>query len=410
MLTGVMMRNSMKLMPVLLIMTGLILALSACDGVIAVPDEQAELDKAVAQTLTAYPLATETATATATPEPTLSATQPVEQYGPTNFPTDVNPLTGLQVSDPNILNRRPVMIKVSNYPRNGRPHAGLSYADIVFDYYLGVHMNRYMGLYYGQDATQVGPIRSGRLVDRWLVSMYQGVLGMEYADAYVYGKILDKLGYSRAISSSTDTCPAICSNTNPQTITSVFANTAEFSKFYAKKPSASNTRQNLDGMAFNSIPPSGGVAANEFTMQYSDISIGNWKYDPGTRKYLRWVEDEPKEPGEITLIPLIDRLNEQQLKFSNVVILFAEIERLNSADTLHEIHIANTVGRALILRDGQMYDVTYKSGDDHPIQFFDKADKVFELQPGNTWISITGTNSQLKEKSSAVFRVTLGLP
>ena len=117
-----------------------------------------------------------------------------------------------------------------------------------------------------------------------------------------------------------------------------------------------------------------------------------------------------KTPGEITLIPLTDRLTNEQLRFSNVIVVFAEIETLNRADTLHEIHIANTSGRALIFRDGQMYDVTYKTGDDHPIQFFDKADKVFELQPGNTWISITGTNSQLKEESAEAFRVTLGLP
>ena len=291
------MRNNHIKNTAILIAVVLILALSACDGIIATPDQQSVIDQAVAQTLAAYPTVTETPTATPTIEPTVTATISVVQYGPTNFPTDVNPLTGLKVSDPNLLNRRPVMIKVSNYPRIGRPHAGLSYADIVFDYYMGVGMNRHMGLFYSQDATQVGPIRSGRLVDRWLVNMYQGVLGMEYADAYVYGKILDKLGYSRTISSASDTCPAICSKDTPQTITSVFANTAEFSKLYAKKPSSSNTRQNLDGMAFNTVPPSGGVAAVEFTMQFSTNSIGNWRFDPATRKYLRWVEDEPKDTG-----------------------------------------------------------------------------------------------------------------
>ncbi|MCD6355663.1 MAG: DUF3048 domain-containing protein, partial [Anaerolineaceae bacterium] len=88
-----------------------------------------------------------------------------------------NPLTGLPVSDPALLERRPVMVKVSNFPRLGRPHAGLSFADIVFEYFIGFGQNRFLALYYGQDAEKIGPVRSGRRVDAELVTMYSGVLG-----------------------------------------------------------------------------------------------------------------------------------------------------------------------------------------------------------------------------------------
>ena len=43
---------------------------------------------------------------------------------PGNFPADVNPLTGEQVEDPQVLQRRPIAIKVSNYPALVRPQAG----------------------------------------------------------------------------------------------------------------------------------------------------------------------------------------------------------------------------------------------------------------------------------------------
>ncbi len=77
-----------------------------------------------------------TSTVTPTTEPTLTATPtasptplyPVEGLGPTNFPENVDPLTGLQVEDPAILNRRPILIKVQNLPRSGRPQFGLSKA------------------------------------------------------------------------------------------------------------------------------------------------------------------------------------------------------------------------------------------------------------------------------------------
>ena len=88
---------------------------------------------------------TSTITMTAVPVvPTLGA------YGPTGFPTNIDPLTGLAVADPTILNRRPVLIKVANFPSSGRPHAGLSFADIVFDYGIDGGTNRFMALFYGQ--------------------------------------------------------------------------------------------------------------------------------------------------------------------------------------------------------------------------------------------------------------------
>ena len=88
----------------------------------------------IVDTATLNPTATITNTPAPsnTPEPTTTftpaPTQVVIQVGPSDFPSDVNPLTGLQVSDPTLLDRRPITIKVANYPRAGRPHAGLSSA------------------------------------------------------------------------------------------------------------------------------------------------------------------------------------------------------------------------------------------------------------------------------------------
>ncbi len=109
-------------------------------------------------------------------EPTLVNTP---TYEPTMIPQDINPLTGLPVEDAAKLNRLPVLIKVSNYPRTGRPHAGLSSADIVFDYYVGEMFNRFVAVFYGNDAPQVGPIRSGRLVDSQLTQMFRVFWFME---------------------------------------------------------------------------------------------------------------------------------------------------------------------------------------------------------------------------------------
>lgn len=398
-------------LPIITIIFIFTLALTACQQ--AAPTiSQEEIDQAVKQTLAALPTATITPTPTTTPTPTSTPTPVIVQYGPTDFPLNVNPLTGLEVADPEILNRRPLMIKVANFPRDGRPHAGLSLADIVFDYYTGEGSNRFMALYYGQDAAQVGPVRSGRLVDPYLVEMYQGVLGSVYAWKDTWTAILDYLGWTRVISEGPNTCPAMCrdeaiNKVKPEI--SVFANSAEMSKYFASRAGATNTRQNLDGMAFHTIAPAGGVDGLKLTHQFGKNNLAEWIYDPETRKYARWIEDL-KDTGLVEMIPLVDRVTGEQLKFSNVIVMFVHIQQLNKDDTMHEFNILNTTGRALVFRDGKMYDVTYQTSYHTPIQFLDADGNPFELQPGNTWIHITGSNTSLTEESPGEFFTRNGLP
>jgi hypothetical protein len=84
-------------------------------------------------------------------------------YGPSYFPEDVDPLTGLPGDDLRLFQRRPIVIKVTNFPRSVRPQWGLSQADQVFEYYIGDEMSRFIGIFYGKDASRVGPVRSARL-------------------------------------------------------------------------------------------------------------------------------------------------------------------------------------------------------------------------------------------------------
>jgi hypothetical protein len=398
-------------LPILAIILVFTLVLTACQT--AVPTvSQEEIDQAVQQTLAALPTATSTPTATVTPTPTNTPAPVIVQYGPTNFPDNVNPLTGLEISDPNILNRRPIMVKVANFPRDGRPHAGLSQADIVFDYYTGEGSNRFIGVYYGQDASQIGPVRSAREVDRYLVRMYQGVLGAVYAWVGTWNNILETLGWNRVISEGPNTCPAMCRDETINKVKpeiSVFANSAEMSKYYAARPGVIDTRQNLDGMTFHTIAPDGGVNALTLTHQFGTNNIAKSNYDPHTKKYASEI-DNNRDSGLVEMIPLVDRVTGEQLQFSNVIVIFVHIEQLNKDDTLHEFDIVNQTGRALIFRDGNMYDVTWKSGYDTPIQFRDASGNPFELQPGNTWIHLTGSLTSLTETAPGEFFTKNGVP
>jgi len=335
---------------------------------------------------------------TSTPTPTLTPTPSVEPSGPTNFPDNVDPLTGLRVSDPSILNRRPVFVKVSNFPRDGRPHAGLSSADIVFEYYIGEGTNRFIALYYGQNSSKVGPIRSGRLIDAQLVPMYQGILAMESAYVTVYNAILNALG-RRVIIGGPSTCPAICDD-GRHTVTSVFADTAALTQL-ATARGVDNTKPNLDGMRFDPQVPSGGTPATDITVEYNIQDKGEWRYDAASGAYLRWIESVDNN-GNVTMVPLTDRNTEKQLSFNNVVILFAFYNEL--APTLHQVNLNNNPNgaRAILFRDGQAFEGIWKSvGTDKPIQLFTKDGQPLPFKPGNSWMVIMGTNTTVNTSGPA---------
>jgi len=332
---------------------------------------------------------------TETPEPTETltptATTTPQAVGPINFPDNVNPLTGLVVADPTLLDRRPVFVKVANYPAIGRPHAGLSSADMVFEYFIGVGTNRFIGLFYGQESDKIGPVRSGRLVDPHIVSLYEGILGMEGAYVTVFDHITEILG-DRVVSGR-GTCPAICDD-GRYIVTSVFADSEAMTEVSTEQ-GVENRRYTLEGMAFDPEPPAGGVDGEAASVYFSSYNRGDWRFDADSGKYLRWIEDDTGNPEN--MIPLVDRNTDDQLAFSNVVILFAKHTEL--APTLHEIELWNVIGqRAIIFRDGQVFDGTWTTpSQTQPIQFLDESGNFIPLRPGNTWVVIMGTGSLVSE-------------
>jgi hypothetical protein len=350
-----------------------------------------------AQTLTAIPTSTAIPTLTATEVPTATATQANTAtsqsqpgaVGPDNFPENVNPLTGLEVDDPSLLERRPVLIKVANYPPSGRPHAGLSLADIVFEYYIGYGSNRFMALYYGQNADKVGPIRSGRLVDPKIVNMYEGILGFEGAYVTILDQIEEILG-ERAINGAGNTCPAICDD-GRNIVTSVFADSEALTEL-SNRRGVDNQKYELNGMVFDTQTPDNGDEGTQANILFSSLNRGEWRFDEESGLYLRWIEDT--SGNALEMIPLVDRETDEQLAFSNVVVLFANYTEFTPA--MHDIDLwGNTTGRrAIIFRDGQAYDATWVAArNDQPIQFRDENGEVFPLKPGNSWFVLFGSNS-----------------
>ena len=342
---------------------------------------------------------------TSTPAPTIPAPtavivtpDTVQQYGPEDFPPDVNPLTGLKVADVSVLERRPIAVKVSEFPRRVRPQDGLSLADLVWEHFAEAGVTRMTALFLGNDSPRVGSIRSARLIDIPLAESYKVMLVTSGSSQGTLDRLARTSFYDRVIAEATgyNECPPLCREEDAsQTTDKLFASTKDIWDVTTRL--GLNTRQDLHGMAFFPDPPAGGAPATTLHINFHlDNNVTEWRYDPATGRYARWVDTAT--PGELT--EHTDAVNGQPLTAANVVVLYVNHVSTDIVEDFadgghcaYEIQLWGS-GPAKLFRDGQAYDVTWvRFNVNDVIGFVGPGNKVIPFKPGNTWFEILNLNS-----------------
>jgi hypothetical protein len=397
----------------------IIILLTGCGQILGQPTSTMT-PQPVVDTATPSPVPTETSTptltptATDTPTPTLTPTPVV--YGPANFPANVDPLTGLVVSDPTLLDRRPVAVKVNIVPRSSnRPPWGLSFADIVYDYYHNGGYARFHAIFYGNNASLVGPIRSGRLLDYELVHMYQSIFAYGSADVLINQRFFNSDFSDRLILEGQQSpCPPTATNPlcryEPTTYDFLLGDTAMMTA-YATANGVSNGRQNLDGMTFNAATQANGVDGKQVFVRYSGDNYTRWDYDSSSGKYLRF-QDNAFDTGQgEEYAPLTDRLNNQQISASNVVVVLARHEFYQQPpNEIIDILLSGT-GTAYAFRDGQMYQVVWNRPNINSVLYLTYPDGTpFAFKPGSTWFQVVGVSTQATQESTGAWRFNFLIP
>src|SRR4030095_7473350 len=69
---------------------------------------------------------------------------------PTQPVIAINPLTGLPVQDPSLLDLPAALVSIAHFPPEARPQAGLSYAPFVFEVYITEGATRFLAAFYGE--------------------------------------------------------------------------------------------------------------------------------------------------------------------------------------------------------------------------------------------------------------------
>ena len=314
--------------------------------------------------------------------------------GPDEYPSGVNPLTGLPVSDPSTLQLPPALVSVTNFPVSARPQAGLSFSPIVFEMYIGEGMSRFLAMFYGNfpqkaavDPNQantgltsadadIGPIRSGRLPYESIRKLYNGFLVMASAWKGIAANLSE---FSNIFGSDTSD------------INSAMINVTQLSSIaHANGKRLGDTA--LNGMEFDSKQVSGGNTANNIWMMWSMANQVFWRYDPTSGAYLRWQDNADGK----TFTQATDRLTGKPLAFDNVVFLYANHRECTEAAFDVDLMYISKM-KAEIFRDGKMYDAYWttasgqyevQTGKLRPIRFIDANGNPFPLKPGQTWVEI----------------------
>ncbi len=317
---------------------------------------------------------------------TLSPARAQEIIGPDQYPPGINPLTGLPAENPDLLLRRPLIVKIDNHPPEIRPQSGLNDADMVWEVLLAGGVTRFAAIFLSADYDHIGPVRSCRLLDFELARIYRSLfLCSGMAQGTLDRLRADAVATSRSISRG-GPCPPLCRFPVEGVAYehTLFADTAG-ARDLAVEMGRDTTAEPLYGMAFSTASPASGTPTNAVRVEYTRTVI-DWIYQPTDGRWMR------EQDGLVHT----DALTDTQISADNVLILEANhIEQpFVSEGYWGPPNYAFTVdligsGRVFLLRDGMLIEGQWhRAADTDPLSYTDLNGNVLAFKPGKTFVNL----------------------
>lgn len=348
----------------------------------------------------------------------------VKDVAPTPPPEPTSwfyPLTGEEAPDEEATLRRTLSVKIENTPE-ARPQTGLSSADVVYETVTEGGITRFNCLYQSTVPPELGPVRSGRLSDLFIVPQYDALLFFSGANPYVVDQIaaagLSDMSHGAASSlyyrvdyremphnlylNLADAYTAAADKGFATTVEAPHG--LEFAAAVASAAGAgvSGAGAGADAGGTGAAGAAGadtaagtaagtgatgtgatGVAsehataseAQSVTVPLSDSYIAEWSWDEASKTYLRSM-------GGAT----IDAATDGQVAANNVVVLWTSY--VISVDNLTYYVDLGGTGAASLFIDGKRIDGTWEGSATTPPRFKDSDGNPLLLTPGKTWFQI----------------------
>jgi len=314
----------------------------------------------------------------------------------------LNPLTGLPPSDPALMDRRPLAIKVANYPRYIRPQSGLTLADNVYEYYIEQGLTRFIAVFYGNDSEWVGPVRSGRYFDEHIQRMYHAYLVFKFADDRVESHLQTSDIAPFLVVPGFGACPPfrLMETRKIEVYNNSYFSTIRWKDCIIKE-GLENRRQGIRQGFFNENAPMPELLGTKMFTYYSVDSYNYWLYDPGTKQYIRYQErSDTRNKKEESYDVLMDAVTGEAVHASNVVFLLASHTFSNTFDEEDEVYQIDLTGsgEAYVFRDGVGISARWiRTNKDQPLLLTMLNGAPIYFRPGITFYEVLGMASYVDQ-------------
>jgi hypothetical protein len=321
---------------------------------------------------------------TATTAIALATPTPIPAVTPTPQPSNIAPFTGLPLDDPAKAKRVPVFICVNNDAVGRGAHWGLSFADLVYEYIVdGFSLTRLTAMYQSQDAERVGPVRSARYPNIWMVQMYGGVLACSGGSDAIRYMLKYEVGFPYLDADLDDpNQDRYFQSLGNDYRTRMQARTEGVRQWLTDQGIQINW--NKPGFAFSEQLPAGDAGPGTvIDITYPGGNSVEWRYDAGLGGYLRYQGGDGPEVDPATNQPLVAK---------NVIVVAATHELTDIVeDTLGTKGVnikLHEFGDLRVFRDGKVYEGTWRGSQEAPPKWLGAGEQPIPLKPGQSWVQV----------------------
>lgn len=292
------------------------------------------------------------------------------------------PYTGERAESPKAVSRRPLCVKIENSTAS-RPQIGLSAADVVYETITEGGITRFNCIFHSAIPRTIGPVRSARLSDLWIVPQYRGLFFFSGASTSVNARVRaaglpnlsEDAGVSRPYWRSRE-------RSAPHNLMLDTSKAYEEARRRGMKVTAV-----LEPLQFDrrSLEPSPAVDVIE--VPFSQANRVRWVFDEKSGRYLRFNNGVPHR----------DAGTGRQVSADNVVVLWARytpVSRDKVGSTTYDVKLGGS-GRATIFRDGTRLDVTWVADRTRPPRFKAADGSPVKLARGRTWFQVVPLDGRI---------------
>ncbi|RKD34727.1 DUF3048 domain-containing protein [Thermohalobacter berrensis] len=295
-----------------------------------------------------------------------------------------SPLSGLYGPEEKI-KRRPVAVMIDNHPR-ARWQAGLSKAEIIYEFLVEGPYTRYMAMFLKNDPKHIGPVRSAR--------PYFITTSLEYDAVYVHcggsQQALSDIKKLRladidALASKADVFWRYY-KTGKRAPNNLYTNIDVIRR--TQKERRYRNKGEFEGLKFNEKDIQiDGIKANEVIIKYFPNNVTKYVYDEEQKVYKRYKD------GKLH----IDEYNNEEIIAKNIIIQEAKTRVIDNKGRLSIDLIGK--GKGMYITNGKAIEITWeKDTKRSKTKYIDKNGNEIRLNPGVTWIQVTKANPNITIK------------